>query len=166
MVGHGFHLSLDYMDSLLKWLPFYDCPQTILSNRLDLKPFKQKIFYIMKIKKFAQPIHHQAIQTLPTNMYPSLDPAPHLSQIGDEMKEGFPGIFKKRFEILTMNDETNIRCMIEHLKALHIWFGLFLILGYSAFFFPLTILTAFSTMSGILPKNETGIILPSFSPPS
>jgi hypothetical protein len=35
------------------------------------------------------------------------------------MKESFPGIFKKRFEILTMNDETNIRCMIEHLKALH-----------------------------------------------
>jgi hypothetical protein len=52
-------------------------------------------------------------------MNPSLNPTFYLSQIRDEMEEGFPGILKKRLEIFAMNDNTDIRCMIQDLKALH-----------------------------------------------
>jgi len=35
------------------------------------------------------------------------------------MEEGFPGIFEKRLEITPINDQANIRCMIQNLKTLH-----------------------------------------------
>jgi hypothetical protein len=107
------------MDPLLKWLPLHHGLQTILTHRVDFEPFKEKILYIMKVEKFAQPIHHQTIQTFSPNIDPPLDPTLYLSQIGDEMEEGLPGIFKKRLEIFTMNDDTDIGCVIQDLKALH-----------------------------------------------
>jgi hypothetical protein len=125
MVGHGFHPGLDHMYSLLKWFPLHDGPQTILSNRLDIKPFKEEILYIMKVEKFTQPIYHQAIQTFPTNIDPSLDPPPHLSQIGDEVEKSFAGILKKSLEVFTMNDDANIGCMVQDLKVLHCNFNFF-----------------------------------------
>jgi hypothetical protein len=73
----------------------------------------------MKVEKFAQPIHHQTIQTLSPDTDPPLDPTLYLSQIGDEMEEGLPGIFKKRLEIFAMNDDADIGCVIQYLKALH-----------------------------------------------
>ena len=78
----------------------------------------------MKIKKLAQPIHHQAIQALPSNLNPFLDSALHLSQIGDEVEEALPGILKKCFEILPIDNEADIRSMIQDLKALHLNFSL------------------------------------------
>jgi hypothetical protein len=35
------------------------------------------------------------------------------------MEEGLPGIFKQGLEIFTMNDDTDIGCVIQDLKALH-----------------------------------------------
>jgi hypothetical protein len=79
----------------------------------------------MEVQKFAQPIHHQTIQTLAPNIHPPLDPTPYLPQIGDEMEESLSGISKKRLEILAMNDNTDIRCVIQYLKALHARFDFF-----------------------------------------
>jgi hypothetical protein len=103
----------------LEWLPFHSGLQTIFPDGVDLEPFKEEVFYIVKIEKFAQPIHHQTIQTLSFDMNPSLNPAFYLFQIRDEMEEGFPGILKKRLETLAMDDNTDIRCMIQDLEALH-----------------------------------------------
>jgi hypothetical protein len=55
-----------------------------------------------------------------------LDPAFHLSQIGDKMEETFAGILEKGLEILPINDETNVGCMTQDLKALHDYFNFFL----------------------------------------
>ena len=122
MISHGFHLCFDHMNSFLKGLPFRDRLQTTLPNGLDLKLFKEKILHIVKVEQLTQPIHHQAIQTLPLNNNFSLRPAPHFSQIGDEMEEGLTRIFKKCFEIFSVNDDANIRSMIQDLKTLHVSF--------------------------------------------
>jgi hypothetical protein len=72
----------------------------------------------MKIEKFTQPVHHQAIQTLPFDIDPFLNPTSHLSQISDDMEKGFTSVLEKNPEIFTINDEADVGCVIQDLKTL------------------------------------------------
>jgi hypothetical protein len=106
------------MHSLLKRLPFNDCTQPILSDTLNLKPFKEKTRYIMKIEKFAQPVHHQAIQTLSFDIDLFLNPTSHLSQISDDMEKGFTSVLEKNPEIFAINDKADVGRVIQDFKTL------------------------------------------------
>ena len=74
----------------------------------------------MQIEKLIQPINHEAFERFAFNFNPLLNPLPHLSQICDEMKEGFPCVLEERWKALSINNEPNIRRMVQNLKALHL----------------------------------------------
>ena len=66
----------------------------------------------MEIEELGEPINHQAFKAFTVQLDPSLGLRPYPFKVRDEMEEAFSCMFKKGGKIFSVDDKTDVCCMV------------------------------------------------------